>query len=136
MVARYHNPSFMILWRDSLTPGVLLPGTTDYVSFNIVSRRPGQMDPWMVAIFGAGGSIFDEVNMRRLEVMTGTGDGFVSFTSPGFDIAGFVLFASSRREGVDNLSFNTPQVPEPTTLLLLATGLAGVGGAVRKKRQG
>lgn len=28
----------------------------------------------------------------------------------------------------------TSEIPEPTTLLLLSTGLAGVGSAVRKRR--
>jgi hypothetical protein len=38
---------------------------------------------------------------------------------------------------LDNIRFanTTTVIPEPTTMLLLGTGLAGVGAAVRKRRQ-
>ena len=38
--------------------------------------------------------------------------------------------------GVDNISYETMQpIPEPTTMLLLGTGLAGVAGAARRKKK-
>lgn len=46
----------------------------------------------------------------------------------------FTPFDVSRRFALDNLTFEP--IPEPTTLVLLGTGLAGIGTAVRKRRRG
>jgi hypothetical protein len=37
---------------------------------------------------------------------------------------------------LDNVSFGQSAIPEPTTILLLSSGLAGVAMKVRRKRKG
>jgi hypothetical protein len=81
----------------------------------------------MVVIYDNQGQILDSVS--------GTTDTTVIFSRTIPDIHRFVLFASTRYEGIDNLSFNTPDIPEPATILLLGTGLAGVSAALRKRRK-
>lgn len=59
---------------------------------------------------------------------------FTTFQLRAFTTAGTpTIFA------IDNLTLNTAEaapIPEPTTMLLLSSGLAGVGAAVRGRRRG
>jgi hypothetical protein len=98
----------------------------EQLAVGVPGTQAGGTDPWTVAIFGGGynsSNLFDDVNNGRLETVTGTGDQFVSFTRAEADIAGFLLLSSSRREGIDDVRFAGPTVPEPRTLVLLGVGV-------------
>ena len=73
---------------------------------------------------------------------TVTGAAFAGFTETEICNAIFVRFQNVPilpgvgGEGSDvGVPSDTPEVPEPTTMLLLGTGLIGLAGAVRRKRK-
>jgi hypothetical protein len=102
------------------------PPFTDLFSFRVVGTQPGQLDPWR-AVAGFGGVE---------HVFTGTTDTLIVFSSSSFNIQGFRFYPSSSYEGIDTISFNAHPVPEPTTLILLGTGLAGMTVRARRRRRG
>lgn len=65
--------------------------------------------------------------------------GTFSFSSPTpfttLQLRGFSSFGQRVAFAIDNLTLTTQVIPEPTTLVLLGTGLAGVGAAARKRRK-
>lgn len=63
-----------------------------------------------------------------------SGPQFLTFNWVGIDRLEFV--GNGTQVVLDNLTVNGATVtPEPATLVLLATGLAGIGGIVRRRRQ-
>ncbi len=55
----------------------------------------------------------------------------IPFTT--FQLAAFTTAGSPSLFGIDNLTLNA--IPEPATMILLGTGLAGIGAVVRKRRR-
>ena len=109
--------------------------TTDFVSLYVVGTVPGQTEEWTVAFYDLGFNPND-LTVGLLGTVTGTTDGFVTFSSDK-GIHAFVLINSgpNRHEGIDTITFNAPQVPEPATVFLLGSGIVAVAGKVRRRRK-
>ncbi len=87
------------------------------------------LGPVLLSAFDANGSL--------LESGTGTAGNFVGIVRPTDEIRA-ISIVSSGAQGftIDDLTFGSAApsaVPEPGTLALLGTGLAGLGAAVRKR---
>jgi hypothetical protein len=116
-------------FRDWLTGR---SASTDYVQFWVVSPLSvltDKADGWEVQFFGPDyNTVVDTVTPSI------GGDTFVSLYRPG-GIGMFVLFSPTHQEGIDDLAFDAPVVPEPGTLLLLVTAAGMLAWHARKECQ-
>jgi hypothetical protein len=81
--------------------------------------------PWRLSIFDRNGALI-ESHMGRIPV----GIGFARGGAPS--IASFLFEPGVLSQGLDNVRYETPVVPEPATMLLVGSGLAA---AVWRRRR-
>lgn len=125
---------------DFVFPGSGQTAAVSSVSFSIVTTGEARDTTWQVLIFHDGMLI-------NGDGFAGSGDQTISFSTETPTITSMTItyitynFAANRplngRVGIDTLGFSTlaQPVPEPATMTLLITGLAGIGGAVARRRK-
>ena len=116
-------------------PFAISRAATDFVSFHVIGTMPGQTDAWTVAFYDLSYNPYD-LTTGLLGTFSGMTDQLVSFSSDR-GIHAFVLINSgpNRQEGIDTVSFNAPQVPEPATLLLFGTGISAMASKLYRRRR-
>lgn len=103
------------------------PATTNFLSFDVVGAGSGLSDSWRAVIYDLDGN--------QLDAISGTTNGPVVFSREVGDIAKFVFFAAATSQGIDNVTFEAIVAPEPSTLILLATGLSGGIASLARRRR-
>jgi hypothetical protein len=96
---------------------------TDNLFFSITGIRES-VNPYTIRLFDRGGSLLTEFTGNLTQ-----GVGFHRFAP---DIASFSFQPGDPSHALDDLRYSPPVIPEPATMLLVASGL--VGAAARKRR--
>jgi len=86
-----------------------------------------------IRLFGSGGGLLDTQTITTLTsgpIFFGVSSDSAAISRVEVDgfVEGFFSF-----EGIDDVAFNPRSIPEPTTVLLMTLGLAGIGFAQKRK---
>jgi hypothetical protein len=132
----HNNVAGQFLIAIPAPPHPVNRATTDFVSLHVVGTVPGQTNPWTVAFYDLTYNPYD-LTVGLIGTVSGLTDQFVSFSYEK-GIHAFVLMNSgpNLQEGIDTVSFNAPQVPEPATLVLLGTGITAMASKLHRRRKG
>jgi hypothetical protein len=98
---------------------------TDNLFFSITGIRQS-VNPYTIRLFDRGGSLLTEFTGHLTQ-----GVGFHRFAP---EIASFSFQPGDPSHALDDLRYSPPVIPEPTTMLLVASGLAGAAARQRRSR--
>lgn len=114
---------------DFVLPGTTTAAVTDDLFFYVADGDVGTGETWSAAVYDLNGTLLDSFSSATNDEIR------VTFSDAG--IHRLVFTPSSDDEGLDSLNFRDTHagaVPEPGTMILLATGLLGVAGSSRRRR--
>jgi hypothetical protein len=127
-----HDGIFTQTWANGLVGDLRIDflQATDFVSIDIIANNGS--DPGFLEAYDSSGTLLDSF-VTQGDLGSGTSE-TASISSASANIAYVIASGLSGNDvGLDNLTYNSATVPEPTVLALLSFGLLGIGIAKRKK---
>ena len=138
--------------NPSPSGGSTLAGNYDYqTTFDLTGLDPGSLvlsGSWAadnagsillngVAAIGTGTTIPDPYGFKNLTAFSITGSDNLANLHPGLNTLDFVVQNDGDVTGLlVDISGTASPAPEPSSLLLMGSGLIGLGGALRRKLKG